>query len=104
MKISNKQFFAMMAALALGATGAAFAQDLSDDATCLECHADSERAAPADPDMIQIHDPAGGFTVEAHEMWSCVDCHSYIEEIPHADDVMDQEVNCLDCHEEVPQN
>jgi hypothetical protein len=104
MKLSAKVLFAVMAALALSATGAALAQDVTDDATCLECHADMERAAPADPNMVQVHDPAGGFTVEAHEMWSCVDCHSYVEELPHADDVADQEVNCLDCHEEVPQN
>ena len=76
---------------------------LVHEAVLADCP-DMERAAPADPNMVQVHDPAGGFTVEAHAMWSCVDCHSYVEELPHAEDVADQEVNCLDCHEEVPQN
>ena len=53
--------------------------------------------------MPQVHSADGGFNQEAHEMWSCVDCHTYIEEIPHPEGVGDMSVDCLNCHEEVPQ-
>jgi hypothetical protein len=89
--------------VALGFAAPIVAQDLSDNETCMECHADADRAAPSDPNMPQVHNPEGGFFQEAHEMWSCVDCHTYIEEIPHADGVADMSVDCLNCHEEVPQ-
>lgn len=89
--------------VALGFAAPVVAQDLADNETCLECHSDAERAALADSSMPQVHNPEGGFFAEAHEMWSCVDCHTYIEEIPHSEDVSEQVVNCLDCHEEVPQ-
>ena len=92
----------ILAVMTLGLAGPVVAQDLTDNETCMECHADAERAAPDDPSMPQVHNPDGGFFVEAHEMWSCVNCHAYIEEIPHAEDVTEQAVNCLDCHEEMP--
>ncbi|MGD8347548.1 MAG: hypothetical protein PVI83_09900 [Lysobacterales bacterium] len=100
MKFVSRIAFAT--ALALAASGAALAQDVTDDATCLECHDGTERSAPADPNMIQVHNPEGGFFAEAHEMWACVDCHTYVEEIPHAEDVSEQVVDCLNCHAEVP--
>jgi hypothetical protein len=52
--------------------------------------------------MPQVHNPEGGFFQEAHEMWSCTDCHTYIDAIPHADGVTEMEVDCLNCHEEQP--
>jgi hypothetical protein len=104
MNLSAKILLALAATLTLCLSGLTFAQDVTDDQTCLECHADMERDAPADPNMKQVHDPAGGFTVEAHSMWSCVDCHSYVVEVPHPEDFGGEEVNCLDCHEEVPQD
>lgn len=100
MKFIARFAFAIVPVLAL--SGAALAQDVTDDATCLDCHEGVERSAPADPNMVQVHNPEGGFFAEAHEMWSCVDCHTYVEEIPHADDVADQAVDCLNCHAEVP--
>ena len=88
--------------VAAGFAAPAVAQDLTDNETCLECHADAERDAPADPIMPQVHNPEGGFFQEAHEMWSCVDCHTYITEIPHPEGVGDETVDCLNCHDEVP--
>ncbi len=88
--------------LALGFGAPAFAEDLSDNETCMECHEDADRAPPSNPDRPQVHNPAGGFFVEDHDMWSCVDCHGYITEIPHAEEVADMEVDCTDCHEETP--
>jgi hypothetical protein len=78
------------------------AQDLSDNETCLECHADTERGPPKNPDRPQVHTADGGFHVEDHEMWSCNDCHDYITEIPHPDEVLGSEVDCTNCHDEVP--
>lgn len=94
----------ILAVVALGVAGPVVAQDLTDNETCMECHADTERTAPADPNVPQIHNAEGGLNHEAHEMWSCVDCHTYVEELPHADGVTEQAVDCLTCHEEVPSN
>lgn len=100
---SSARFFLVLAIASLGLAGPVVAQDLTDNETCMECHADTEHPAKADSTIPQVHTPDGGFVQEAHEMWSCVDCHTYIEEIPHAEDVTEQSVDCLNCHEEVPQ-
>jgi hypothetical protein len=93
---------ALTAALALGFGPTALAQDLTDNATCLECHADEPRAAPENSDRPRVHTDEGGFNVEDHEMWSCVDCHDYVTEVPHPDDYAGGEVNCENCHESTP--
>ncbi len=105
MKLTNRLLILvalLLAIVTLGIAGPAIAQDLSDPATCLECHADSDRAPPSNPNRPQVHNPDGGFFAEAHEMWSCTDCHTYIDAIPHADGVADMEVDCTNCHEETP--
>ena len=89
-------------ALGLGFGTAALAEDLSDNATCLECHADEPRAAPENSDRPRIHTDEGGFNVEDHEMWSCIDCHDMITEIPHPEGIDGSAVNCENCHEETP--
>ena len=107
MRLSVRVLFAMamiLAVVTLGLSSPVIAEDLTDNETCMECHAESERAAPADPNVPQVHNPEGGFFAEAHEMWSCVDCHTTVEAIPHAEDIAEQTVDCLMCHEEVPQN
>ena len=45
--------------LALGFGAPAFAEDLSDNETCMECHEDADRAPPSNPDRPQVHNPAG---------------------------------------------
>jgi hypothetical protein len=103
MKSAARNLIAMtLAGMALGLAVPVVAQDVTDNETCMECHADTDRAAPADPNMVQVHNPEGGFFQEAHEMWSCVDCHTGVEEIPHAEEI--EAVDCLNCHEEVPSN
>jgi hypothetical protein len=89
-------------AMALGFGAAAVAEDLSDNATCLECHADEPRAAPESSDHPRIHTDEGGFNVEDHEMWSCVDCHDMVTEIPHPEGMEGSAVNCENCHESTP--
>lgn len=94
---------AIAAILALGVSGSALAQeDLSDNATCLDCHAGETWTAPENSDRPRVHTDEGGFFVEAHSEWSCTDCHDYITEIPHADDVTEMSVNCENCHESTP--
>ena len=93
---------AMVGALAFGFSSPAAAEDLSDNATCLECHADEPRAAPESSDHPRIHTDEGGFNVADHEMWSCVDCHDMITEIPHPEGVDGSAVNCTNCHESTP--
>lgn len=88
--------------LALGFGAGALAEDLSDNATCLECHADEPRAAPEGSDHPRIHTDEGGFNVEDHEMWSCIDCHEMVTEIPHPEGMDGSAVNCENCHEGTP--
>ena len=68
----------LMAALSLALGAPVFAEDLSDNEVCMECHADEPRSAPDNPDMPRIHNEDGSFTVEDHEMWSCIDCLSWL--------------------------
>jgi len=91
-----------MSALAFGFGAPAFAQDLTKAETCLECHADDERAPPSNPDRPQVHNPAGGFFHESHVDFTCVDCHTYIENLEHEETAPGKEVDCLECHDEVP--
>ena len=95
-------YAACLLALAFGFSATVAAEDLSDNATCLECHADEPRAAPESSDMPRVHTDDGGFAVEDHEMWSCVDCHESVTELPHPDDFAAAAVNCENCHETTP--
>lgn len=90
------------AALAFGFAATAAAEDLSDNETCMECHADEPRAAPEGSDHPRIHTDEGGFNVEDHEMWSCIDCHDMITEIPHPEGIDGSAVNCTNCHDSTP--
>jgi hypothetical protein len=49
-----------------------------------------------------VHNPAGGFFVEDHADFSCIDCHTTIEDLEHEETAPGQEVDCLECHDEVP--
>ncbi len=92
---------ALLAALSVFST-ATVAEDLTDNATCAECHEGGGSDEPMDVPGAKIHNADGTFTVEAHEMWSCVDCHADIEAIPHDLD-KERTVDCLQCHEETPE-
>lgn len=89
-------------ALAFGFGAPAFAEDLSDNSVCMDCHEDADRAPPSNPDRPQVHNPAGGFFVEDHADFSCIDCHTYIEDLEHEEYAPGKEVDCLECHDEVP--
>ena len=63
--------------LVLCVSAPVIAQDLSDNETCMECHADTERGPPKNPDRPQVH-------------------------TPHPDEVLGSEVDCTNCHDEAP--
>ena len=105
MKLTNRLMILMalvIAVISLGIAGPAIAQDLSDPATCMECHADADRSPPSNPDMPQVHNPEGGFFQEAHADFVCIDCHTYITDLEHEESAPGQQVDCLECHDEVP--
>ena len=79
-----------------------FAEDLDDPETCMECHDDADRAPPSNPDRPQVHNPEGGFFVEDHVDFSCNECHTYITDLEHEETAPGKEVDCLECHDEVP--
>ena len=79
-----------------------FAEDLDDPETCMECHDDADRAPPSNPDRPQVHNPAGGFFQEDHVDFSCNECHTYITDLEHEETAPGKEVDCLECHDEVP--
>ena len=92
----------LISVLALGFGAPVMAEDLSDNETCMDCHEDADRAPPSNPDRPQVHNPAGGFFVEFHADFSCVECHTYIEGLEHEESAPGKEVDCLECHDEVP--
>lgn len=108
--MTRKPIFALLTAsacgllLALGFSATALAEDLSDNETCLECHAGEPYSAKEGSDVPRIHTDDGGFAVEDHEMWSCIDCHENVTELPHPEDYVGTgtEVNCENCHEGTP--
>ena len=91
---------AVLALLGLGVP--VIAQDLSDNDYCMACHVAFEWSAPENSDRPRVHNDDGTPIQQAHEMWSCTDCHKDIAEIPHREDI-DREVDCLSCHEAIPE-
>lgn len=100
--LSTMKFAVLISMLTLGFVSPVIAEDLSDNSICLDCHEDTERAPPSDPNRPQVHNPAGGFFVEDHADFSCIDCHTYIENLEHDDMAAGNSVDCLECHDEVP--
>lgn len=72
------------------------AQTQVDDAACLECHGNADLwDLPAQAALLIASET---LSQSAHGGLSCVDCHSGIEELPHADSLT--RVNCAACHED----
>lgn len=88
--------------LTMGFAAPVVAEDLSDNSICMDCHEDADRSPPSDPTRPQVHNPAGGFFQEFHADFSCIDCHTYIENLEHDETAPGQQVDCLNCHDEVP--
>ena len=77
-------------------------EDLSDPETCMDCHDDADREPPSNTDRPQVHNPAGGFFVEDHADFTCIECHTNITDLEHDETAVGVEVDCLECHDEVP--
>ena len=93
----------LISLLTLGFGAPVIAEDLSDSTICLDCHEGMERPAPSDPTRPQVHNPEGGFFVESHADFACIDCHTYIKDLEHDMGLEgDPQVDCLECHDEVP--
>ena len=102
LKSVNVALFFALLTFGFGAPVFAQDEDLSDPETCMECHDDADRAPPSDPTRPQVHNPAGGFFGEDHADFSCNECHTYITDLEHEETAPGQEVDCLECHDEVP--
>ena len=98
--LNSVKLAVFISVLAFGFGAPGFAEDLSDNATCLDCHEDADRAPPSDSTRPQVHNPAGGFFVEDHDGFSCIECHTYIVDLEHEDTAGDNKVNCTKCHDE----
>ncbi len=86
--------------LTFGFVAPVFAQDLSDNETCLECHADDERVPPGNLPLPHFHNFTGDFFVEDHDGFSCIECHTYIVDLEHEDTAGNNKVDCAECHDE----
>jgi hypothetical protein len=78
-------------------------EDLSDNEICLDCHIDEEQVGALEVAGVQVHNPENStLIVEAHTEAACIDCHMDIKEVPHRDEI-ERTVNCLECHEAIPE-
>ena len=93
---------AVLALLGVGLGLPVIAQDLGDDDNCMACHEAFEWSAPEESETPRVHNDDGTPIQQVHEMWSCTDCHEDIAEIPHREDTA-REVDCLSCHETIPE-
>ncbi|MBD3336985.1 MAG: hypothetical protein GF355_15840, partial [Candidatus Eisenbacteria bacterium] len=82
-------FLGIMAILALPIilAGSPSAQDFSS-ADCADCHADTGGDLP---EVMEAH-----LAGSVHAGFECLDCHTDIEELPHAEEL--EEANCAMCH------
>ena len=71
--LKSLQAALLLSLLMFGFGTPVFAEDLTDNETCMDCHEDADRDPPSDPTRPQVHNPAGGFFQEDHDGWSCVD-------------------------------
>ena len=102
LRIALATLFISMLTFGFGTPVFAEEMDMSDNEICLDCHDDEDRDPPSDPTRPQVHNPAGGFFQEDHTDFSCNECHTYIVNDEHEDTAPGKEVDCLECHDEVP--
>jgi cytochrome b subunit of formate dehydrogenase len=83
----------------LGLAGLGYAQDVDDNQSCMECHADEEMTGDIDGHEISMFIDLDMYTKSIHGEFSCVDCHTDIEEFPHEDEL--EKVDCATCHDDM---
>ncbi len=92
----------LISLLTLGFAAPVIAESGNPIKAQLDIADDADRAPPSDPTRPQVHNPAGGFFVESHADFACTDCHTYITNLEHDMLEGDPQVDCLECHDEVP--
>lgn len=78
--------------------------DLTDNEMCLDCHIDEEHIGLLEIDGPQVHNPEdGSLRNEDHAEAQCIECHVDIIQVDdHREDIT-RTVDCLACHEEMPE-
>ena len=92
----------LISLLTLGFAAPVIAEDLSDPAVCFDCHDDTDRSPTDHATRPQVHKLTGGFFVEDHSDFSCIDCHTFITDLEHEETAPGNEVDCTECHDEAP--
>jgi hypothetical protein len=100
---------ALSAVLLAGIAGTVVAKDdeavdLTDNEMCLDCHIDEEHLGLLEVDGPQVHNPEdGSLKNEDHAEAQCIECHVDIIQVDdHREDIT-RTVDCLNCHEEMPE-
>lgn len=65
----------------------------------MDCHNDPGWTEIIDGKEVSLHVDPEMFANSVHGDWDCIDCHSDIEEIPHAENL--QPAACADCHSDI---
>jgi len=78
---------------------AAYAQDVTQAQTCLECHKEKDLTHEVNGKQISLFIDGEPYKKSVHGELSCVDCHEDIKEVPHGETLA--KVDCSKCHEEV---
>ncbi|NDV62872.1 hypothetical protein G0Q06_10455 [Puniceicoccales bacterium CK1056] len=73
-------------------------EELSNE-SCLDCHDDPGWTEMIDGKEVSLHVDTGILANSVHGDWDCIDCHSDIEEVPHAEKL--KPANCADCHDDI---
>ncbi len=76
-----------------------FSQEISDNASCMECHGVQDQTAEIAGRKTSIFVDIEKFNATIHQDLSCIDCHSDISEFPHTEKL--EKVDCSECHDEV---
>lgn len=75
------------------------AQDDLSSEGCLDCHNDPGWTATIGGKDVSLHVDPDVYANSVHGDWDCIDCHTDIEEVPHAENL--QTAACADCHGDV---
>ncbi|MBT3267098.1 nitrate reductase [Candidatus Poribacteria bacterium] len=76
---------------------------LEPNAECLRCHgmATLGYQDPATGVVASLHVDIGAYTTSNHAELGCVACHTAdYSDFPHSDTVRDEDLRCLDCHDD----
>lgn len=72
--------------------------DLSNE-SCLDCHNDPGWTETIDGKEVSLHVDMESYAKSVHADWACIDCHTDIVEVPHAEEL--ETAACADCHDDI---